>query len=64
MKRYHVNPKTGDSQECSAQEGNCPFGTHTLDPQACRDLYERVMADYTIPTPWTKANRPPRYARA
>lgn len=51
MKQYHVNPTTGDPAVCHAESGNCPFGTHTLNPSDCRALYERVMAAYTIPKP-------------
>jgi len=25
MTRYHINPKTGNPNKCSAKEGNCPF---------------------------------------
>jgi hypothetical protein len=27
MARYHINPETGNPNECSAQQGNCPFGS-------------------------------------
>ena len=56
MKLYHVNPRTGNPQVCGAEAGNCPFGTHTFSERACRELYERVMAEYTIPKPMTRAN--------
>lgn len=51
MKQYHVNPTTGDPALCRAKVDNCPFGAHTLDPADCRAIYERVMANYTIPKP-------------
>lgn len=54
MKTYHVNPRTGNPALCHAEKGKCPFGAHTLDPVQCYAIYERVMADYTVPRPISK----------
>lgn len=39
--RYHVNPETGESGACSAQEGNCPFkAEHFASAEEARQAFE------------------------
>lgn len=52
MSRIHINPVTGNPGECSAVEGNCPFGgdeNHFGSKEEARDHYARIMEDQTIP---------------
>jgi hypothetical protein len=50
MTRYHINPKSGNPNKCSAKAGNCPFksedgteASHYDSPEAARTGYERDM---------------------
>jgi hypothetical protein len=52
MTRYHLNPKTGNPNKCSAKAGNCPFktedgaeATHYNSVEEARDGYEAQMDD-------------------
>lgn len=52
MAKYHVNPKTGVPGECSAREGNCPFGDeekHFTSEEAARAAYESTQSTFTAP---------------
>lgn len=43
MAKYHLNPTTGNPGECSAAEGNCPYGTdapHYGSPEEARAAFE------------------------
>lgn len=40
---FHLNPKTGNPNRCTAKEGNCPFGAdapHFESKDAARESYE------------------------
>lgn len=50
MNRYHMNPKTGNPNKCSAKQGNCPFkseagseATHYASAGEARVGYEQEM---------------------
>lgn len=50
MTRYHINPKTGNPNKCSAKLGNCPFKStdgaeaiHYETQDAAREGYEKIM---------------------
>lgn len=49
MKKFHVNPETGEPGRCRATEGYCPFGDadqHFSSADEARNAYEAQMADY------------------
>lgn len=44
MRKYHINPKTGNPNLCSAAAGNCPFGApseHFPTKEAAAAAYEK-----------------------
>lgn len=46
MAKFHINPETGNPGSCSAQTGNCPFGSddeHYTSAEAARTAYEKQM---------------------
>lgn len=46
MAKFHINPDSGNPGSCSAQAGNCPFGSddeHYTSEDAARAAYERQM---------------------
>lgn len=62
MTRYHINPKTGNPNKCSAKEGNCPFkseagteATHYESPDAARAGYEQEMEAKAVAAKEAKA---------
>lgn len=53
MKKYHVNPKTGNPDLCHATVRGCPLGivaaAHVSSREECRWQYENVMSDSLLP---------------
>lgn len=49
MAKFHVNPATGEAGECSAKNGNCPFGgedSHYTSKEAARASYESSKSTF------------------
>lgn len=49
---FHYNPSTGETGECSAKKGKCPFGSldsHFTSEEAARAAYEASMAGELLP---------------
>lgn len=60
MAKFHINPATGKPGACSAQEGNCPFGSdapHFATAAEAQSAYEKQMASATLATPAKKPAR-------
>lgn len=57
---YHINPRTGEPNQCHATVRGCPLGivaaAHVGSEAECRSMYERVMADHLLPHRATRAN--------
>lgn len=57
--KYHINPETGNPNQCRAKSGNCPFGTdadHYPDKDTARAAYEaQVEAGDTTVLPSVRA---------
>lgn len=53
MKKFHVNPRTGDPSVCEATVRGCPLGivaaAHVNSEAQCRTMYENVMASSVLP---------------
>lgn len=50
--KYHVNTKTGETGECGAVKGKCPFGSeseHYTSRKAAQAAYEHKMEGATLP---------------
>ena len=66
MTMYHPDYRNGRPIEC-ANPAACNEGDHADSQHGSLHIYERWLAGQmqragmgTIPTPWTKTNRPPR----
>lgn len=52
MTKFHINPETGEAGECSAQTGNCPFGSdeeHYTSKEAARAAFEAQNTALPVP---------------
>lgn len=53
--KYHINPYTGNSNQCKAAKGNCRFATEDGEPahydskEEARAAYEKEMSESTFP---------------
>lgn len=52
MKKFHFNPDSGETGECTAEEGNCPFGEiiikHYSSKREASKAYENYIREHKI----------------
>lgn len=51
MAKFHINPKTGEPGKCSADNGNCPFGSadqHYTSIDAARAAFEENNSTFPL----------------
>jgi hypothetical protein len=49
--KFHINPKTGEPGKCSAENGNCPFGSadeHYTSAEAARTAFEKSNETFSL----------------
>lgn len=59
---FHINPKTGRVNKCTASEGNCPYGVgaiHESTKEAAQARYEQAMVHQLVPKSFSKKDASP-----